>query len=232
MADTATSTATPPASSPITKAERWAASHKVLVGAAGLGGAFLLLSRRGSTQTIQGAAVAPTDETSTDLGSTTDDPAEGAEPDVPIPDEPVPADAPVTPDPVVAPPPVTPAIAVAPPAPAPVTPPSVAKPVLSTVPAQTSPSIAKQVAYDTVPGYYSTIQAYDRKTGDAYEWHHYTSGTRAGDKVRAGFLGNYGKNIRPTGNGWAPGTLGMGDYERFMGSTQYESTQVARVTKP
>lgn len=230
MAEATTQT---PTSSPLQKAEKWAGNHKVVVGVAGLGGAFLLLSRRGSS-TIQGAAVAATDETGVDIGSTGDDePIQDIEPE---PDIPVVEDPPVTPDPdspapvVDAPVPVTPTLTAPPPAAAPVTP----GPTISTVPSETSRSIANQVKYTTVPGYYSVIYAYTKSTGDAYEWHHYTSGTRAGDKVRVNLLGNYGKNINAAklGNGFAPGTLGMGDFERYVTSVQYESTQVAAVTTP
>lgn len=235
------STQTPPASggSATVKAERWARKHKVVVGAAGLGAGFLLLSRRGSSGLIQGEAVAATDETGNGI-TTGDDLPYLDDPPLPILPEPEAAAAvPETPPPVepLPPPPVPeivapPAAAAAPPT---ITPSSAATATLSTVPSETSPVIRNEVVYETVPGFYSIIQAYDSKSGLAYEWHNYTSGTRKGDKIRVNALGSYGKGINPTklaGQNWTKGTLGMGEYERYMSSVQYESTQVARVTTP
>lgn len=236
-------TTPPPAASggnPTVKAERWARKHKVVVGAAAIGAGFLLLSRRGQGGVIQGPAVAATDERSGGVSTGDDAPVDedpalpvlpDPEPAAPVPDVPPPVE-PLPPAPV---PEITAPPATTTPIPPTITPSPAPGPTLSTVPSQTSKSIQQEVKYETVPGYYSEIQAYDSKSGLAYAWHHYTSGTRKGDKVRVNALGNYGKGINPTklaGQGWSRGTLGMGEYERYVKSVQYESTQVARVTTP
>lgn len=233
MAETAT---TPPAANgngpqaEVKKAEKWAGKHKVVLGVAGVGAAFLLLSRRGSG-VIQGDTVAATNETGIDAGGTGDDaplnedPALPEEP-APTPESPPPAEAPQTPPPApqVAPPPA------APPAPSP----PASKPTVTTAPTPAQPQ-APHVTLRDVPGYYTELQTYTRSTGEVQKWHHYTSGTRKGDMTYGGSLGKTTKNLTLASlakDGWERSTLGKGDFQRVVGQVQYEVTHEAVTNTP
>lgn len=94
----------------------------------------------------------------------------------------------------------------------------------SSAPAPTPTPKAPTPKAPSAPGYYVPIQSYDMN-GDVYQWHHYTSGSRKGDKVKLSKLGNVGRLPAgpPAKDGWHKGTLNMGDYERVSGdAVKYE----------
>lgn len=234
MADPVTTTG-PPASTSgggLARAQRWIGSHKVL--AIGGGGvlAFLFLSRRG-TGVIAPAAVAATDESGTGGGG-----GGGGEGDETLPpDTPLPPDDPPPPD-TAAPPAEQPPISLGPTAPTP-TPPTPSAPkspplTISTVPAQTSPAAQPTVTYSDVPGYMTVLQVV-RGNGHVQTWHHYTSGTRKGDKLKMDDVGvAWGWPWRSAPAGWSPATGVISDsvYQRTLSQVQYEVTHQAVTNTP
>lgn len=209
----------------VQKAEKWIGKHKV----AALGGggllAFLLLSRRGSgtiTAADPSAGTGPLSPAAPDTEGQVGGPDLPVAPDAPIPpDAPVPPDAPSPPD---APPPAEP-LAPIEPGPVAPTPSQPTQPPRKGVPrpGTHAPPPSQPTPKPKEKGYFSTLQAYTRADGSVYTWHHYTSGTRKGDKVRVEFVGKTTPRIVPPArDGWHPATLNMGDYERHTGTTQYE----------
>lgn len=245
--------------SPIQKGERFASKHKVLVIGGGGALAFLYLSTRGKSSTLAltpDTTALPTVDESTggagtdDPGPTNDDPTLPPDDTTPTTDPTTPTDAPTDPAPVpapitlgpTAPTPTVPSPAAAPPPPV-LTQGGVASGTLSTDPAQTtvpapppSATTAPQgvPTYQDVPGFFTNLQTYTRATGEVDLWHHYTSGTRKGDKVMVSVVGTTTKNIvPPASDGWVRASIiSSADYERPIGSVQYESTHTATVGGP
>lgn len=227
---------------PLGKVESFVGKHKLVVFGGGALAFILLLSQKGKTSTIQGATVAPTDETGVDTGNDTTS-GEGDETETPPPDDTTTTDDTPTADaPVELPPPDPgPSAPVAPIA-APPTPAKLAPPTISSDPSQSTPAggtpttqAPAPVHYQDVPGYYTELQVI-RTSGETQTWHHYTSGTRKGDVVFVSSQGTaWGWPYRSTPAGWTPGGLSYIPstmYYRVLNTVQYELTHTATTIAP